>query len=449
MVLAMFLASYASMALAQEGEKCHDADLMTARTTRICNEVIPSDGLVWFRTEQGGACYCECEELLQLPLTELIERRKARGEIYRSRIRAFNDSIQGMEIRAGGGAPQQSHGSEPAAPTCETRSDIIEILGDPICERDRDAIARLEEIDASDLGEGSELVTYFTYYLGTSSKISSDDCDDRFTVIHSGLCFPTIDLPSTLIRHPTVGDELLNFMLLHEMGHSLARLDDGSFGCEPNADVWAIEIGFNAIYGSAIGGAVAKLVAQLEDYHLAILGASNMDKPVGSRSCLNSYPGLPCRTGLIELAAGIGELTNDGIDAYINEATRSCWTGALTGSIPYIGEVYCDDVCGEELELADVVAWKERELFIEWLKDHRVLVRSAHAEYLGWEELYCFRNPEKCLKYATVLEGLPRDPQAPSLDKDFRKTIVTMDRSLRDLKKVHKKLEQNKAGLRP
>ncbi|MBK9148018.1 MAG: hypothetical protein IPM12_09420 [Flavobacteriales bacterium] len=94
-----------------------------------------------------------------------------------------------------------------------------------------------------------------------------------------------------------MSDELLVFMLLHEMGHALDDSEpEQMMASELMSDHWATSVGLTAYYGDERAAELRPRIAQdFREYHKDIYTLETFDRSSCETGRLNDYPRLACR----------------------------------------------------------------------------------------------------------------------------------------------------------
>lgn len=294
----------------QAAGPCPDGPGLRARVERVCQEVLPFDARVYFRTAQGSTCYCTCEALVDKNVKEVRLAREQRAHRYARNIQAFFQRVGDTAVHAGPRSPISTDDGR-----CPDR-DLVDLggivrCGTFGCPSDERLDGVLEKIARSGYTRPASILSAFVEFFPNATE-----CEIAFPWIQGSYCAagaptgtcPHIKVPSSFLRHPAVGEELIMFMLLHEIGHAVAGAETGFEDCEANADAWAIEAGFNAVYGEGMGEAVTKLLEQLDKYYRAVYPSASVELATvsGGDHCIGSYPKLACRLGLIGAVADVG-----------------------------------------------------------------------------------------------------------------------------------------------
>ncbi len=336
---------------AQPVGRCPDQPGLRQRVDRVCMETLPYDARVHFRTANGGTCYCTCDTLINKTVKEIDELRVVRARRYAHNIRKFSEQVGDSIVR---GAP----GKAMRPPDDRCSSDLVEVAegmercGVLTCDADDRLDKVLSRISASGFSRPSSILSFFVNFYP-----DADECGELFPWKQGFSCAPdapdnavcpNIHVPSSFIRHPAVGEELLMFMILHEIGHGVADEETAFQNCEANADAWAIEVGFNAVYGEGLGEAVDLLVDQFDKFYRDIFTSSTVEqaKVNGGQFCYGSYPALRCRTNMIQQVASVEtpmelERLGEFVQEYLT--ANNCWEPLGGPTFDPAAEVHCGD----------------------------------------------------------------------------------------------------------
>lgn len=334
---------------------CPNAARLAPRTARICAEVLPLSGRIHARTAQGGTCYCECEGFQDMTLGEIDSLRMKRGQVYARNWEQFGASIKGVEVHGLGSGISGSDTDPPCTDPFVIGSTSIYICGDPLCTADEELETVVKLIAGSGLTYGDLMQIWFEFHSDgagcggasaplccdltpsiTGVDLGDDDLEDR--------SWPVINVPSAFLRHPEVDEHLIAFLLLHEIGHGVKFREGEDTQCEPEADVWAAEVGFNMVYGDTYGEAITAVLEQLQAFYEAVYDPDVVELPFsdGPPRCLNEYPKLACRKGLID-GASSAEMTT-----YLGD--EKCWEGEVdlgAGDLRDDRIMRCGEDCGD------------------------------------------------------------------------------------------------------
>lgn len=443
LVIFWSILSWVATLSAQHGWKavppCPNAAQLAPRTARICAEVLPSSGRIHARTAQGGTCYCECEGFQEMTLGEIDSLRMARSREYARNWEQFGRSIKDMEVHALGWDGTAPEDDVPCDDPIVVGSTSIYRCGDPICSADEELETVVKLIAGSGLTFGELMEIWFEFHSdgadcgGTSGPLccdatpsitgvdlGDDDLEDR--------SWPVINVPSSFLRHPDVEEHLIAFLLLHEIGHGVKFREGEETNCEPEADAWAAEVGFNMVYGDTYGEAITAVIDQLQGYYEAIYNDDVVELPFsdGPPRCLNEYPKLSCRKDLI---AGVSSAD---LVTYLED--EDCWEGEVTpGSTALRSDrtMRCGDDCG---------------------------FRSSIVGPYVVVDYFCYRHPELCIKSIRMKEPIlwppsvagpgvppgPEPPPVPTFEPGTwdRATTRKMDRLVEKLRKVIERSEE-------
>lgn len=438
---------------------CSNADKLKARSARICDEVLPASLRVYYATPEGNSCYCECEGLKDLTMAAFDSLRRQRSARYAKSLMEFNEKYKGIDVHSA--AP--SGGASDDCAACDVEEELpnnIILCGELPCSEDEPLKERLMDVSASGLTYGD--VAEFRFVLCTAPT----DCEKQFASITGvdydddpDIEFPVIKVPSSFMRHVAVRDELLMFFLLHEMGHGVGDCGGDGTNCEPDADAWAIEIGFNAVYGADYATACSSAVAQLETYYTACYDPIVRDLPhaTDAGGSVNNYPKLSCRTGLM-LAMASADLETHEIDAYVDSymTLNDCWDGAATVTPPSASwktdcgacdpkskggdliKTAVNDCTAYDMRLVRFVVFPEFQAGVELYGSTKKIVERHN-------EIYCARYPEKCKRIKFVLPDTvgtpgPIPPMDPTdLDRLLRSTEKQVERMSRKMEATERR----------
>ena len=353
--VALLCSTYGYRAMAQ-APPCPDQAALKQTTERICSDALPVDGRVRYRMAQGGTCTCECTGLKSLTLAEVDSLRQVRAATYRANIRSFVQNMQGVIVHSGAlPARSGSLSTFECDPGYEEWAPYLCFRGETTCFKDGRITDALEKIISSDLLADVDPEGFHVDYVTEHA-----DCEDPWPGITSNMSFPTITVPSALVRNPAIGPEFALFILLHEIGHAVYSPGPSTPACESIADAWAISIGCNAIYGDDFGSGVTAILEQMEAYYDAIyasgsvglpLLASGLDRTSADIHCFNEYPKLACRLDLLRRAAGADPSDDRSemgtfVDAVIEDPKNGCWEGETDAySLRSDRTILCGDDC--------------------------------------------------------------------------------------------------------
>ena len=291
----------------------------------LCDRLLPASGHVHITDADGKVRACPCEHLLRGSLDELNALRAVRDRVYLERMdsrwkHASNESWSSGVINT------EVIGIEEGDPLVEDTSVYLDAtLRCPEERRLRrivTGIAHLETI-------GRAVTERFQFTLVVPPALG---WDERFMRIapagRSGWWI--IRIPAPLLWSPHMTDELLVFMLLHEMGHAL---DDSEpeqvMASELMSDHWATSIGLSAYYGDERAAELRPLIAQaFREYHKDIYTLETFDRSSCETGRLNDYPRLACRLECIRDPQWAASVRGSGFTY-----PDSCWSTQQCGPV--------------------------------------------------------------------------------------------------------------------
>lgn len=289
--MAWVLLLFSLQGLAQgpsEPTKCPDGLFTAARVARTCLRSLPWSGMIWMRDRDGEPCSCECPErsistasLMRLRDSvlqhlEAAQDRYAGGTPWQKRARSllFRVSpLQEVSVHAANVGP-------------DGITDLIPLNAALLCEDHDDLLFALRHLQASGVIPEFRVI------------IVDDNLNDAFPSISDVGGTNWIKFPPVFLRSPHVGIELLEFMLLHELGHGYTESSD-----ECMADQYAADVGMRALYpGPALIFILEEVMKQYLAYSRQIAGthgyiplASPPTYGVADCSSVGRYPAYECR----------------------------------------------------------------------------------------------------------------------------------------------------------
>ena len=291
---------------------------------QLCAETLPASGYIYTSYSKGGGQRCPCQGLLGATVAELDSLRNARDLLYQTR--AMNRQAPVTETPGSYTYMIMAsfEGLEEGALLREDTSVYLD--HEPQCERE----SRLEEIAhtiANLEGIGVGLTNRFQLTVVYDELAANI----RFMSIaaQGETGWFKIVIPAPLLCADVITDEVLVFMILHEMGHVF-----GDEGDEPTllasefaADHWATAVGIPAYYGDAAAPYVRNLVAEgYEAYHTLIYTEATAERSTCDHRGVNNYPRLNCRTrGITD---PLWSNTSGGLQ---EEFPDPCWEVCATG----------------------------------------------------------------------------------------------------------------------
>ncbi len=326
------------------GNTCSDPWVKT-----LCKQALPRDGVVQLGAGKE-ACTCACPDLKGISPEAYWKLRMQRDSVESANARAFLMST-----------PRYAYTGEPlgtlipigpsgagyfwqGAPVCPAM-DVIKEIAVRIAERFPQPlnVAKLTfkfvpegtvvlEMDGSDQ---SVLTSIFPWVDNLTTT------DDRSRIL------AVICIPEAFVRDASVGQELVTFILLHEVHHIFNYLTS----TEHDADRWAISTGlflYNGHYRQT-EDYVNAVVRQLEAYYISQINEEDYALATASSDYgLNCYPELLCRTEYIKNPFALGLDGNPTILGY----SGKCWNRRVAEEhrarepmpLRYTGENACADL---------------------------------------------------------------------------------------------------------
>ncbi len=293
--------------------EAHDR-YMSAR----CLEILPEDGFLRVRSIDGTIQRLPCVALLEAPLKDLDRLRSKRDSVYvrnLGRIRAKVPQVMSAKYYRVI-APQFNPSGLPLDP-----HETVFLEADAECYQELRLFWILTRI--ANLGTvGRQATDSFAFYL------AEDDIPFMLIVNHVGsdpdhpISGWSIHIPRKLLWAEAMSDELLVFMLLHEMGHALQVPES-----ELNADWWAMNIGLPGFYGQERAANLRDgLADSFKEYCRSVYTSSTYAHSSCTRDSVDFYPNLECRLRGIRGPDWIGE-DGERIQSYTD--LDECWSQGI------------------------------------------------------------------------------------------------------------------------
>ncbi|MEO8589090.1 MAG: hypothetical protein ABI432_06975 [Flavobacteriales bacterium] len=288
--------------------------------SKLCAEVLPEDGRIWFENAAGNTRWCACEELSQFNLEQLDTLRTLEHRRWRERARGIRSNV--ARARKLG----RPHRRDTTAHHAVTGSTVQTFSLAPPPGAPADCFGRTFTFMGRSVTLGDIAGAVYRQY-----PIFRLECDrwpgDLYTAISDDVNLENahdwvpadgelplderviIGIPSALMDDPATEGELVLFFLLHEVGHVLGSMGECMPGwpmvCEGNADAWASYVGLRAVVPPRRLVRVGRAIStQFEAYVMSVDGAF---RPCGycigcdDNNC--GYPPLDCR--LLTLRGGL------------------------------------------------------------------------------------------------------------------------------------------------
>jgi hypothetical protein len=400
---------------------CPEGYISPGLVQRACLRSLPWSGLLWMRGENGLPCHCACPDRSVVSLEQLVLARDERFQRFRHAEIPMNKGIQWRKATKGLHLRVPAFGPITGA-NCtigpDGISDLFPLSVANMCDDYADLLHVLRKLQASGI------VPDFSVF------ISSDPGDATLPSRMPILDQTNINLPPVFLRSPEVGIELLEFMLLHELGHGYNESSD-----ECLADQFAAEVGMRTLYpGPALIFMLEEAMKQYLAYTRALTGESDHVPPAsavidGVQSCsaIGRYPRYSCRAEAImfirECYSGRTDPT-DCPDTY----NATCWSGPYAREGPMVTtKSMCTPIesCPEPLNEGNK-ALNDQLLLIDVLQ-RGVAVKDICAKY----PTIC--DPELRLIEPASVPSAFRSPE----ERAERKVKRSLDRMLKRALKAY------------
>lgn len=315
---------------------CPDGYINPGRLARTCLRSLPWSGMVWMRGADGQPCSCDCPDRSTTTIAQLA---LARSERF--------DRFQKAQLIHPGILPWQKM----------AKATVLRMSGAPItassCTVGPAGVENILPLNVAELCDDFDVLLHVLRKLQAAGitpdfivVITSDNSTHSHFPSH-GFIDGThyINLPPVFLRSPEVGVELLEFMLLHELGHGYNPNSD-----ECLADQFAAEVGMRTLYpGPALIFTLETAMDQLLAYHRAIAGDPNLDPTASATtpglatcSSIGRYPRYTCRKQAVlfmeECYAGQVERPNCPTvyapDCWVHQSTGGGVTPTATMCMP-------------------------------------------------------------------------------------------------------------------
>lgn len=294
----------------------------------LCMQALPREGVVQLGTGKE-ACTCDCPDLRGIAPETYWALRMQRDSIESAHAQAFVRSAPryvypGNTTRTPvpiGPFWERYYWQE--APVCPAM-DVIKGIATRIAERfERPTL--VASIAFVFVPEGA-VVLEADGSVPSRSEMIFPWVDNTQTTPDGTRIVAVIHIPEAFVRDASVGPELVTFMLLHELHHIIHF----PTSTEYEADRWAISAGLFRYNGGLKPTKVYvdAVVKQLEAYYFSQINEEDYAlATASSRSGLNCYPELSCRTDHIRNPFALGL---DPGSSTIQGYPERCWDERVT-----------------------------------------------------------------------------------------------------------------------
>lgn len=261
-----------------------------AEIERVCLRALPMSGFVLVPADGGGWMKCECLTLRKKSLTELDSMRAARDSVTMDRLKQRK------------AVPAESPGKMEPLPSLtfrdipfvySTLDERIQYRSYMECEEERRLLRIVENIGQLP-GISSQLTRRFR--IGVDPNMTGPRIE-----FQSGVDQNTVFIPKRLLYSPLMSDELLVFLILHELGHDLGdpfvgqEAPDGMIP-EFMADRWAVTEGLPAYYSTDLAIALIPMIASdFKAYRESMYDPLTVERSSCDPAPYDSYPTQDCR----------------------------------------------------------------------------------------------------------------------------------------------------------
>ncbi len=322
-ILANFfwLASCATLA------PCHgQAPIVTSKPLDLylgsrCAETLPLDGHTRIRQDGGLMVKYPCTDLLEIPLSRYHDLLAVRDSVYSmnlQRQRAVQElpgAKKYLRIIESGFSP----GGMPLSP-----GEDVFLEADAECYQELrlfhilTRVANLQTI-------GRQVTDSFAFQLALPGEGGNEPFMDihhrSSNIMGEQFDWWVVDIPREVLWVSEMSDDLLVFMLLHEMGHAVQLPET-----ELNADWWAMNVGLPGYYGEERAAELRLPIAEaFRAYCMAVYTDETFSKSTCTIDHVDQYPSLECRMRGI---AGPDWLDENGerVESYVD--ISECWANA-------------------------------------------------------------------------------------------------------------------------
>lgn len=366
-----------------------------------CKQELPRSGYILLPAEKGGYTKCACVGLRSLSLGHLDSLRKQRTEQVLMLYKTHAYKVAELPEHEGRTVEVRQNFDHRTILKPDTS---MLLFMNASCPQEARLVRVLERIVAT-LDAPLNRLFKFNYAdePGTTYFLN------RAMFYSTGVNEVDIYIPRGLVFSEFMTDELLTFLLLHEIGHIMTLPDN----CEARADRWAVTEGLTAYYGDDLTIAlIPSIVDQFEGYRGSVYTGNSVLNST-TKACLSGYPRQECRMNY--LANGLWQ-------GYSEEELQTgfgypeyCWagpTGVDTIPDPEWGLSNCcqkEAPCPEQALRSCTPPWK-----------------CLIADYVV--ERLCGRIPLSCPQLVVS----SRSKLLPMV-KNFEKQEKRMDRSIDQL----------------
>lgn len=305
------------------GQPPSHSDVGDSYLDRRCQEILPLDGYLRVRSIDGGLVRYRCDALQALTVKEFAYLREKRDSVYVANLRSFRAArprvVVAKEYRI-------MHPAFTPAGTTLNPGENVFLEADAECYQELRLFWILTRI-ANLATIGRQVTDSFAFKL--VDPIASDDRRFMWVVGHVGadpatpMSGWTINIPRKLLWVEAMSDELLTFMILHEMGHAL-KLPES----ELNADWWAVNVGLPGFYGEERAFELRQeIAASFSAYCNFVYTQETYNRSSCTKDSVDSYPVLDCRMSGI---SGQDWLDGNGERIQSYSAIEGCWSTSGT-----------------------------------------------------------------------------------------------------------------------
>lgn len=261
-----------------------------AEIERVCLRAIPVSGFIPVPAAGGGWMKCECENLRKKSLVQLDSIRAVRDSLTLDRLKK-RKAVQPES--PGKIEPLESLTIRDIPFVYTTKDQRMEYRSFMECEEEGRLLRIIENIGQLP-GIRPELSRRFRFAVDPTMPSPA-------IRIYFGDEVNTVWIPKRLLHSPLMSDELLVFLILHELGHDLGdpfvgqQSSDGTIP-EFMADRWAIMEGLPAYYSTDLAIAMIPMIAHdFEMYRRSMYTPETVERSTCDPKPLGEYPTQECR----------------------------------------------------------------------------------------------------------------------------------------------------------
>lgn len=267
---------------AQDASAPCDADPVSQRVAD-CARILPQDGYILRTTPDGTVGKCACPELRRAPLEKLDSLRAIKFSKVHTRMLAEKRPVVVPEVM------DRSRLIYPGPLPPSTLNMLFD--GNATCPREHMLVNIVEVLSNMPMVHASQR-TPFKFYL--INEAHSDGVDEWRSIKleeHRGIRI--VSIPEGLLWSTSVTEELLVFLILHELGHEFRTQPQET---EYHADRWAVEEGLPAYYGTDRAAQLLPVIVNaLENFMRMEFTPETFHLSSSPPGAIGQYPALPCR----------------------------------------------------------------------------------------------------------------------------------------------------------